>query len=541
MYGLPQWLKVDLRSPVAISKITTHFYDGDARTYTYYIEASIDDSSYTTIVPLKTASSIVTDTFPEGTYRYVRITVTDCSTSWKAAHIEEIKIYHVTTTALPPLEKIGVAASDLYGNPGVLVVNATRNLTIAVSGHGTTSPSPGVYVLDEGSQQTVTAVPDAGYKLDYWDLDGANVGSSLSYTVTMDEDHTLTAVFVPAAVYVHDVAIISISVNSTMVLPADTGRIVQVGDVIQINVTAKNEGNITESFAVNVIVSKYDGTEVGMLPSQEIVDLAPNDTILLTFYWDTDGMNAGGYIIRAIASTVPGENYFDTYDNTKAIIVTVAEHIPSISTVKVVPAYKEWLVRGNFALNVTIENLDQFWDMGGFSILITYNSSIINAIHVTEGPFLASFGDTFMFSEINNDVGYVLVVVTQLPPRSTTYGSGILCTIEFKGVGEGECDVKLQNIELGGWPDETKWVVFTSVLIPYTVIDGHVKMMKPLLGDINADGEVGLADLVMLAHAYGSRPGDLNWNPYADIAAPWNVISLSDLVTVALHYGQHFP
>jgi hypothetical protein len=27
------------------------------------------------------------------------------------------------------------------------------------------------------------------------------------------------------------------------------------------------------------------------------------------------------------------------------------------------------------------------------------------------------------------------------------------------------------------------------------------------------------------------------WNPNADIASPWNVIGLSDLVTLALHYG----
>lgn len=60
-----------------------------------------------------------------------------------------------------------------------------------------------------------------------------------------------------------------------------------------------------------------------------------------------------------------------------------------------------------------------------------------------------------------------------------------------------------------------------------------------LMWDINHDGKVSLADLVMLAKAYGSRPSDLNWNPECDLAAPFNVIGLSDLVTLALHYGAH--
>jgi hypothetical protein len=326
-----------------------------------------------------------------------------------------------------------------------------------------------------------------------------------------------------------------------MVLPGDTGRIVERGKTIKIDVTAKNKGTAYENFTVTIIILKYDESEEAVLPSQNVDDLAPGHTRPLTFYWDTTGVEPVGYMIRAIASTVPGERYIDTYDNSKAIVVTIAGQLPSIPVVRVVPAYKEWLVRGSFTLNVTIENVETFWDMGGFSIMVTYNSSIINAINATEGPFLASFGDTFGWFEINNDVGYVLMVATQLPPRSTTSGSGTLFSIEFKGVGEGECDVNLQSIDLAAWPDNAKWVVFQSVLIPYTSVGGHIKIVRPLVGDINADGKVSLADLVLLAKAYGSRPGDSNWNPYADIAEPWGVIGLTDLVTVGFYYDHHFP
>jgi hypothetical protein len=59
-------------------------------------------------------------------------------------------------------------------------------------------------------------------------------------------------------------------------------------------------------------------------------------------------------------------------------------------------------------------------------------------------------------------------------------------------------------------------------------------------GDIDGDFKVKLVDLVILALAYGSRPGEPKWNPNADIDGD-NVVGLSDLVILALHYGQHYP
>ena len=81
---------------------------------------------------------------------------------------------------------------------------------------------------------------------------------------------------------------------------------------------------------------------------------------------------------------------------------------------------------------------------------------------------------------------------------------------------------------------------------PYTIDTNnadHYPLMKPwhpLLGDLNFDGKVSLTDLVTLANAYGSKPGDKNWNPNADIDGN-GVVGLSDLVILAQHYGQHYP
>lgn len=85
---------------------------------------------------------------------------------------------------------------------------------------------------------------------------------------------------------------------------------------------------------------------------------------------------------------------------------------------------------------------------------------------------------------------------------------------------------------------------------PYTIdVDNldHYPLMKPwrypqlIVGDLNLDGKVSLEDLTLLASAYNSKPGDSNWNLMADLAAPFGIISLTDLVTMATHYGQHSP
>lgn len=68
-------------------------------------------------------------------------------------------------------------------------------LTVGAVGSGTTVPAPGVHTYYEGTCVDVTAIPDAGWKLNHWKLDGANVGTANPYTVTMNSDHTLIANF----------------------------------------------------------------------------------------------------------------------------------------------------------------------------------------------------------------------------------------------------------------------------------------------------------------------------------------------------------
>ncbi|WP_148681251.1 InlB B-repeat-containing protein [Candidatus Nitrososphaera gargensis] len=60
---------------------------------------------------------------------------------------------------------------------------------------GTTSPAPGTYSYLEDESVQVTALPNAGWKLSYWTLDGVSIGSQNPASVTMNKDHALAAVF----------------------------------------------------------------------------------------------------------------------------------------------------------------------------------------------------------------------------------------------------------------------------------------------------------------------------------------------------------
>jgi hypothetical protein len=64
-----------------------------------------------------------------------------------------------------------------------------------------------------------------------------------------------------------------------------------------------------------------------------------------------------------------------------------------------------------------------------------------------------------------------------------------------------------------------------------------VKAAPDIPGDINGDGVVDVFDVVIIAVAYGTEPGDPNWNPQADLNID-NIIDIGDLVIWADHFGE---
>jgi hypothetical protein len=72
--------------------------------------------------------------------------------------------------------------------------NITHPLIIQVRGHGSTDPATGAYTYNEGTEVTITATPDSGWRFDGWSGEVA-YPDSLATPVVIDTDKTVTANF----------------------------------------------------------------------------------------------------------------------------------------------------------------------------------------------------------------------------------------------------------------------------------------------------------------------------------------------------------
>lgn len=193
---------------------------------------------------------------------------------------------------------------DPYGSPPP----STHALTITSTPGGTTNPTTGTYNYRVDSIVPATAIPDANYTLDHWELDSANCGVDNSTGVRMNSDHILRAVFAGYMQYAHDVAIASIEFLKTMI-----GE----GYSMRINVSAANQGYYPETFNVTI----YANTT---LIDSQILTLDNHSSAKIVFVWQTLGFVKGQYIINAYALPVTDE--IDVQDNnlTSPTLVTVA-------------------------------------------------------------------------------------------------------------------------------------------------------------------------------------------------------------------------
>jgi len=66
-------------------------------------------------------------------------------------------------------------------------------LTIAAGTGGTTDPEPRAYTYDDGTEVSITAVPDSGYEFTGWGGDAS--GTTNPITITMNSDKSITANF----------------------------------------------------------------------------------------------------------------------------------------------------------------------------------------------------------------------------------------------------------------------------------------------------------------------------------------------------------
>jgi hypothetical protein len=278
-------------------------------------------------------------------------------------------------------------------------------------------------------------------------------------------------------------------VEITDVVPSTSW--VYQGWPVDVLVTAKNNGNISESFSVKAY---YDGNLIGSIP---VVNLPSNGNTTVVFHWDTTGVAEGNYTISAEATTVPFE--YDTTNNYlsdgKVQIFTAIRDV----AVTGVTASRSWVYPGvSVNITVTAKNLGDVPE--SFDIKVYYDTNLLATRSIVDLP-----SDTETIEVFTWDT-------------------------------------------LGLIPCNNYTISAEATIVPYefnttnnAFIDGYVKIRH--VGDINGDGKVDMKDIALVAAAFGTSPGHPRWNPDADITGqtylvPDNRVDMRDISLVAKNFGQ---
>jgi hypothetical protein len=262
----------------------------------------------------------------------------------------------------------------------------------------------------------------------------------------------------------------------------DTPPNIPAGSMAIINVSAQNRGQPPETFDVTL---SYNGNPID--GTKTVLNLPGGGSQTLSFAWDTTPIAIGEYMITATATMVIGD--IDPTDNTLSIPVYVGTRdvaVTGIASKTSIPAELP-----GTDVRVAIQNNGQAAET--FNVTIT----------------IGSFNET----------------------QTTVLGSGTSGTANF-----------FWNTTTMSYGSYTL-IAYTPLLPLETSTTNNnvtVQMAITIPGDLNGDFTVSLSDLVILAQAYSSKPAGAKWNPNADIDNN-SAVGLTDLVLLAIHYGQHYP
>lgn len=162
-------------------------------------------------------------------------------------------------------------------------------LTVSVTGSGSTAPTAGSHMYDEGTEVKVNASAVSGWMLDYWVLDSENVGNASTYIVTMDENHSITAVFAEIPPLEVD------SCNST----GATTEVFDVDEEIWVKGSGFEASSLVDVYVVEDVTAWTDGLDISSLTIMNTNTDLPtnaNGEILPTPVW-TQSLQLGEYDI----------------------------------------------------------------------------------------------------------------------------------------------------------------------------------------------------------------------------------------------------
>lgn len=182
-----------------------------------------------------------------------------------------------------------------------------------------------------------------------------------------------------------------------------------------------------------------------------------------------------------------------------------------------------------FTINVTISDVVNLYS---FEFELRYNTTLLDTIEVEIATFIK---EPYRVPKkiIDDTQGIIVVRVESDYPAPPANGTGILARITLRVTHaviwpEGP----IESVISFGF---TQLVTNRGIIISHDSVQGLYRY-QPLKGDLSKDGTVNLDDLMIAARAFGSKPGDAHWKPYADLNRD-NVINILDLIPIASNYG----
>jgi hypothetical protein len=148
----------------------------------------------------------------------------------------------------------------------------------------------------------------------------------------------------------------------------------------------------------------------------------------------------------------------------------------------------------------------------------------INVTVKNNGNIIETFNVTTYYN--STAVGPAQTVTSLLPGSSTTIT--FIWTTTSNGTYTISATAEL-NPEIDANPSDN------------TYVDGKVEVNNVILiGDLNGDGIVNEADMILLVQAFGLTSSDPNWNDYsrADLNGD-NIINIIDLNILGQNFGTH--
>ena len=148
----------------------------------------------------------------------------------------------------------------------------------------------------------------------------------------------------------------------------------------------------------------------------------------------------------------------------------------------------------------------------------------LNVTAVNEGDFTESFSVTAYSSSVSQPGKRVTILTQTVSGLSAGESYILVFSWNTTGITNGNYTIVVSAATVQGEANFSNNVLSSGI----------IQVTKK--GDVNGDGRSNVLDLITVASALRSHPGDAKWNPNADIDDDM-AVNLSDLSLVAEYYG----